>query len=303
MCEYQGCGLQASFGKRGERGNRKYCSRHKPDETYISLSSRLCIHPGCPTIASFGKIENRRKEYCFKHKPDDTFINFNNRKVMLELRKNKIKKPIRHRNRGTYINYGKTCKIQNCKNVALYGKKNENYVEYCKVHRPDRSYVNFRYGLCKTDGCPTQASFGKRGSTNREYCSKHKPDATYVSLSNVPCKCCNNHAYYGRVEIMKVEYCEKHIPNDKYVHIRKYREKNRIKPIIINDNPDNYLDDFDKVNISIEKEDTKILEVSRPVVCANVGVNEGVNVSRPGIRVSEVYTNIEGGDTEIEDND
>ncbi len=175
----QQCKKNATFGL--EKGRPLFCKVHKPNDTYIDVISKKCIHENCGQNASYGKKDGIR-EYCYKHHPLNT-INVSQR----------------------------YCKHDDCINPATHGIRKLKKMEYCKEHIPNDEYINISHKLCKD--CNKRASFGKEGTTLLEYCAEHKLEG-YINISKRTCKLCKKRARYAETDSDTAIFCIDHKPNN-----------------------------------------------------------------------------------------
>ena len=207
--------------------------KHKPDDTYINVKDKTCLHENCTTIPNYGKIGTKLAEYCVKHKPDDTYIDVKNKTCLHEnctKRPNYGKIGIKlaeyckdHKPDDTYIDVkNKTCLHENCTTIPVYGKIGTKLAEFCVKHKPDDTYINAKDKTCLRENCTKQPNYGKIGTKLAEYCVKHKPDDTYINVKDKTClhENCGTIPSYGKIGTKLAEYCVKHKPDYTYIDVR-----------------------------------------------------------------------------------
>ena len=176
-----------------------------------------CHAENCNNIAKFASKSNLLPEYCEDHRQ-----NYKKSTKILCEEPNCDKIIFKERKCEEHYKRKGICQYADCKKYATYGKSGSKLAEYCKLHKPDETYVNVKSKTCKHIGCKIKPNYGKVGSKLAEYCVSHKPDETYVDIVSKICKFtnCKTRPFYGKSGSKLAEYCVMHKPDETYVDIK-----------------------------------------------------------------------------------
>jgi hypothetical protein len=256
-CDFEGCGVLASFGIKGSKN--KFCAAHK-NKDMLSISNKVCGKDGCNLLPLFGNA-GQAPEFCHSHKGLG-MINVKHKRCEYEgciitspcfdIKSGKGKFCNNHKTEGMINVKLIKCNFLGCTKRGNFDIKG-GIDRFCYTHKlPGMRDISSK--LCEKDGCTVRANYGIVGQPAR-FCVSHKEGSmlsftkklciengcrsymSYYNLPGQPGKYCSEHKKEKMINV-RIQYCISKDctsaatygkPGNKISHCFSHREKGMIK--------------------------------------------------------------------------
>eukprot|EP00808_Paulinella_micropora_P007132 g28957.t1 len=248
-CHHPGCNLVARFGEAADKkamyckrhtdqlslsliygmtisgrqeGNADkkamYCKRHTDQLTNSVQIKKLCQHPTCTTVATFGVPNTKSARFCSAHM-EKGMSNLRVRACAAEdchtrpaFNHPGVKTPMycsSHKKEGMINVRQKACAEEGCLSRPRHGTQGGK-AQYCAKHKA-KGMDNVVGKMCEGPACKTIPSFNVPGVWTPRFCAKHKTNAMVNVLLGKPCKVagCKLQANYNEPGLPR-QFCEEH---------------------------------------------------------------------------------------------
>lgn len=196
-CIHEGCTSRNTHGKLIDK-IPLYCHLHRKVD-HINLNRKWCHTEGCTKIPTYGIKNTKSALFCSSHKnPDHVDV------------------------------VHKTC--LDCNTIPIFGIKGTTEALYCKDHKED-DHVNVKNKMCEYKNCDTEPTYGKQGTTKALFCNEHKEE-NHINVKDKRCLYtdCNKQPTFGVKGTTKTLYCSTHKGDDHVDVHHKNGSGNKTKP-------------------------------------------------------------------------